>query len=83
MIDEIPLRGAKGTTGTQASFLELFNGDHKKCRELDKRICEIMGFKSSVAVSGQTYTRKIDYFVLAILSGMGKCIKLNFSSISE
>lgn len=72
MIDEIPLRGAKGTTGTQASFLELFNGDHKKCRLLDERICDLMGFKSSVSVSGQTYTRKIDYFVLAILSGIGK-----------
>jgi adenylosuccinate lyase len=72
MIESIPMRGVKGTTGTQASFLELFNGDHKKCRELDKRVTDLMGFNKSVSVSGQTYTRKIDFFVLSILSGISQ-----------
>eukprot|EP01080_Neovahlkampfia_damariscottae_P010937 gene10937-3643_t len=70
MIDEIPMRGVKGTTGTQASFLELFDGDGKKCRELDTKVCEMMGFDKKVSVSGQTYTRKIDFFVLSVLNGI-------------
>jgi adenylosuccinate lyase len=53
----------QGTTGTQASFLELFNGDHGKVRELDRRVTQMMGFRKSLGVSGQTYTRKIDYQV--------------------
>lgn len=64
MIDLIPLRGVKGTTGTQASFLELFQGDHDKCKQLNDRVCELMGFDKSIPVSGQTYTRKIDYQVM-------------------
>ena len=59
----------KGTTGTQASFLALFNGDHEKVRKLDRRVTELMGFGKSVGVSGQTYTRKLDYLVLSMLSG--------------
>lgn len=70
MIEEIPLRGAKGTTGTQASFLELFNGDHEKVKKMEKRIVELLGFKSAIPVCGQTYTRKIDYQVLSILNGI-------------
>ena len=62
-IEHIPFRGVKGTTGTQASFMELFNGDHDKVIALDKRVCELMGFKRSIAVSGQTYTRKADYYI--------------------
>ncbi|MDD2592527.1 MAG: lyase family protein, partial [Erysipelotrichaceae bacterium] len=54
------LLGSKGTTGTQASFLELFDGDHQKCRRLDELIANKMGFTACVAVSGQTYSRKID-----------------------
>ncbi len=64
--------GSKGTTGTQASFLELFQGDHDKVRRLEERICHKIGFESSYPVSGQTYSRKIDFFVLAVLSGIAQ-----------
>lgn len=59
-IDRLPLRGVKGTTGTQASFLELFEGDHEKVLELDRKIAKEMGFTSTVPVCGQTYSRKVD-----------------------
>lgn len=72
LIETIPLLGCKGTTGTQASFLELFDGDHQKCRQLEQKICEKMNFKRSVSVSGQTYTRKIDFLVLNMLSGLAQ-----------
>ena len=62
------MRGVKGTTGTQASFLSLFDGDHDKVKALDKFVCNEFGFKSSIPVSGQTYTRKIDYNILVNLS---------------
>lgn len=65
-------RGAKGTTGTQASYLALFDGDHDKVRELDKRVTERMGFERSYAVTGQTYSRKADFQVLAVLAGIGQ-----------
>lgn len=71
-IDNLPMRGVKGTTGTQASFLELFDGDHEKVKALNKRVCELMGFSKAVAVSGQTYTRKIDYYVISVLSGIAQ-----------
>ena len=64
------LRGAKGTTGTQASFLELFEGDHEKVRALDKKIGEKMGYPGVYAVSGQTYSRKVDTRVANILAGI-------------
>ncbi len=67
-ISKMALLGCKGTTGTQASFLELFDGDTEKVLELDRRIAEKMGYDKTYAVSGQTYTRKLDYQVLAILS---------------
>lgn len=66
------LLGSKGTTGTQASFLELFDGDHEKVRRLDKIIAKKMGFEDCYAVSGQTYTRKQDSRVLAVLSGIAQ-----------
>ena len=66
------LLGCKGTTGTQASFLELFNGDHEKCKELDRRIAKEMGFEDTVPVSGQTYSRKVDAAVLSTLSGIAQ-----------
>jgi adenylosuccinate lyase len=66
------LLGVKGTTGTQASFLDLFDGDHGKVKELDKKVVQKMGFEKSVPVSGQTYTRKIDFKVLAVLSGIAQ-----------
>jgi adenylosuccinate lyase len=70
-------RGAKGTTGTQASFLTLFDGDHAKVRELDRRIASRLGFAGSVAVSGQTYTRKLDSQILALLAGIAEsCHKM-------
>jgi adenylosuccinate lyase len=71
-IANLPFRGVKGTTGTQASFLELFNGDHEKVKELERRVAAKMGFDKVVDVSGQTYTRKIDYFVMTALSGVAQ-----------
>ncbi len=68
VIENTRLRGAKGTTGTQASFLDLFDGDHEKVKKLDEMIVEKMGFKSKFALSGQTYTRKYDYNILSVLS---------------
>ena len=66
------LLGCKGTTGTQASFLELFSGDHEKCKELDKKIAQKMGYSECFAVSGQTYPRKLDYQMLSVLSGIAQ-----------
>ena len=66
------LLGSKGTTGTQASFLELFGGDHEKVRRLDNMIAEKMGFGGVQEVSGQTYSRKVDSFVLGVLSGLAQ-----------
>lgn len=71
-IENLPFRSVKGTTGTQASFLELFEGDHAKVRELEKRVAAEMGFEHPIDLSGQTYTRKLDYYVLAILSGIAQ-----------
>ncbi|MCI6908718.1 MAG: adenylosuccinate lyase [Clostridiales bacterium] len=71
-IDSLKLLGSKGTTGTQASFLELFHGDHEKVQELDRLICREMGFSACVPVSGQTYTRKYDSLVLNTLSGIAQ-----------
>ena len=68
----LKLLGSKGTPGTQASFLELFNGDHEKCRRLDAMIAETMGFPGCYAVSGQTYSRKIDSRILNVLSGIAQ-----------
>jgi adenylosuccinate lyase len=71
-LDELKAHGSKGTTGTQASFLELFAGDHAKVRKLDELICDKLGFSGSYPVTGQTYPRKIDYQVLAMLSGVAQ-----------
>ena len=67
-LEKAKLLGSKGTTGTQASFLELFDGDHEKVKKIDGMIAEKMGFKSCFAVSGQTYPRKLDYQILSLLS---------------
>ncbi len=69
-IEALPLRGVKGTTGTQASFLELLGGDHAKVRALDTKVCHAMGFGSSIPVSGQTYSRKLDAQVLDVVAGV-------------
>lgn len=71
-IDNMKLLGSKGTTGTQASFLNLFDGDHEKVKKLEKLIAEKMGFKDCFAVSGQTYPRKLDSRVLSVLSGIAQ-----------
>ena len=72
MIGQQKLLGSKGTTGTQASFLELFNGDHDKVRQIDKKIAEKMGFAECYPVSGQTYSRKVDSRILNVLSGIAQ-----------
>jgi adenylosuccinate lyase len=71
-IETMRFRGCKGTTGTQASFLQLFEGDHEKVRELDRRVAAKLGFEETLAVSGQTYTRKLDSGVLDALSGIAQ-----------
>ncbi len=71
-ISTLKLLGSKGTTGSQASFLELFNGDHDKVKLLEDKIAAEMGFDAVVPVSGQTYSRKYDYFVLSTLSGIAQ-----------
>lgn len=70
--DTLPFRGVKGTTGTQASFLALFRGDHAKVRQLDELVAKKMGFDRLVPVTGQTYTRKLDSQVLDALGGLGQ-----------
>ena len=71
-VDTMQLLGSKGTTGTQASFMELFDGDEEKVKMLDRLIAEQMGFTSCVTVSGQTYSRKVDAYFLAVLSGFAQ-----------
>jgi len=68
----LPMRGVKGATGTQASFLDLFDGDGAKVDRLQEMVCRKMGFDRALPVTGQTYTRKIDYAVAAVLSGVAQ-----------
>ncbi len=72
VISTMKLLGSKGTTGTQASFLELFNGDYETVRKIDKKIAEKMGFETCYPVSGQTYSRKVDSRVLNVLGGIAQ-----------
>ena len=72
VLGSLKLLGSKGTTGTQASFLELFDGDHEKCRQADAMIAEKMGFSSCYPVSGQTYSRKVDTRVINVLAGIAQ-----------
>jgi adenylosuccinate lyase len=69
-IATLPFRGVKGTTGTQASFLSLFDGEHAKVRELDRMVSAAMGFPQAIPVSGQTYSRKVDAQVLGVVAGV-------------
>lgn len=69
--DDLRFRGAKGTTGTQASFLQLFHRDHEKVRALDKRIAQLAGFQETYRVTGQTYSRKVDIEVVNVLASLG------------
>ena len=71
-LENMKLRGVKGTTGTQASFMSLFENDSHKIKQLDKIVCEKMGYKESYKVSGQTYTRKLDSQVLNVLAGIAQ-----------
>ena len=71
-ISRLALRGTKGTTGTQASFLELFDGDHEKVKALEKKVAAEMGFDRVIPVTGQTYSRKVDAAILATLSGIAQ-----------
>jgi len=71
-LETLKMRGIKGTTGTQATFLQLFKGDHAKVDALDRLVCQKMGFDASYAVTGQTYSRKIDAQVLSSLSGIAQ-----------
>lgn len=70
LLDRLPMRGVKGTTGTQASFLALFEGDHDKVRQLDDKVAAAMGFSKTVPVSGQTYPRKFDTWVVTALADL-------------
>ena len=78
-LDSMRLLGCKGTTGTGASFLELFDGDEKKVELLEQKIAEKIGFSKCQSVSGQTYTRKVDFAVLQVLSGIAQSVS-KFSS---
>ena len=71
-LSTLKLLGSKGTTGTQASFLELFEGDHGKVKQLEEKIAREMGFSAVVPVSGQTYSRKMDYNVVSTLAGIAQ-----------
>lgn len=71
-LGNLKLLGCKGTTGTGASFLSLFDGDHEKVKELERKIAEKMGFDKTYSVSGQTYSRKVDYYTLSVLSGIAQ-----------
>ena len=71
-LSNLKLLGCKGTTGTQASFMELFDGDEEKVKKLDKLIAKYMSFDDCVPVSGQTYSRKTDFYVLSALSGIAQ-----------
>jgi adenylosuccinate lyase len=74
VLDTVKLRGVKGTTGTQASFMELFEGNHEKIQKLDEFIAKEMGFKASYAVTGQTYPRKFDSRVCNVLSSVAQSL---------
>ncbi|XP_077308553.1 adenylosuccinate lyase isoform X2 [Lithobates pipiens] len=72
--NELRFRGVKGTTGTQASFLQLFDGDHDKVEELDRMVTTMAGFKRAYIITGQTYSRKVDVEVLSVLASLGATV---------
>uniref|UniRef100_A0A8C0QEK4 Adenylosuccinate lyase n=1 Tax=Canis lupus familiaris TaxID=9615 RepID=A0A8C0QEK4_CANLF len=72
--DDLRFRGVKGTTGTQASFLQLFEGDEQKVEQLDKMVTEKAGFNRAFIITGQTYTRKVDIEVLSVLASLGASV---------
>ncbi|EOC99773.1 adenylosuccinate lyase [Caldisalinibacter kiritimatiensis] len=74
ILNNMKLRGVKGTTGTQASYLKLFDNNHEKVKKLDELVAEKMGFDSTYPVTGQTYTRKMDYRALSVLSSIAQTL---------
>lgn len=80
-LEDLRFRGVKGTTGTQASFLHLFNGDSKKVKALDKRVTELAGFKKYYSVTGQTYSRKVDVEIVSAISSLGATVSKICSDI--
>ncbi len=74
VLSDYKLRGAKGTTGTQASYLELFDGDIEKVKELDSLVCKELGGYTPISLTGQTYTRKLDYRITSILSSIAQSL---------
>ncbi|MDF2949758.1 MAG: purB [Sedimentibacter sp.] len=74
VITLVKLRGVKGTTGTQASFMSLFDNDSEKVKKLEQLVVEKMGFHDSFKLTGQTYTRKVDFYVLSALSGIAQSL---------
>lgn len=72
VLSSLRMRGAKGTTGTQASYLNLFDNDHNKVKELDKKVCEKLGISNVYPVTGQTYSRKQDTIIMQALSGIAE-----------
>lgn len=80
-LEDLRFRGVKGTTGTQASFMQLFNGDSKKVKALDERVAELAGFKKCYSVTGQTYSRKVDVEVVSALSSLGTSVSKICSDI--
>lgn len=73
-LNKLRFRGVKGTTGTQASFMELFNNDHEKVKQLDQLVTKMAGFDNSLMLSGQTYTRKLDIDIIGVLSSFGATV---------
>ena len=71
---ELPMRGVKGTTGTQATFLQLFNGNHELVEKLDQLVCKKMGFDRIFPITAQTYPRKLDHYILSVLSGVAQSV---------
>ena len=71
-IERLSFRSVKGTTGTQASFMALFDNDHEKVKQLEQQVADAMGFNKIIDVSGQTYTRKVDFYILSVLSGIAQ-----------
>uniref|UniRef100_A0A336KCM1 Adenylosuccinate lyase n=1 Tax=Culicoides sonorensis TaxID=179676 RepID=A0A336KCM1_CULSO len=80
-LEDLRFRGVKGTTGTQASFMQLFNNDAEKVKALDKKVTELAGFSRYYLVTGQTYTRKVDVEVVSALSGLGTTVSKICSDI--
>lgn len=82
-LEDLRFRGVKGTTGTQASFLQLFNGDGEKVKLLDQRVTELAGFSKYYSVTGQTYSRKVDLEVVSALSSLGATVHKMCSDIRQ